>query len=196
MSMRLFTDAELTNPVSVGDMSNPDADTFDGKIGEVRDRELFLANEQSALAANIDSAQTAISLQSAAFADGDLVIVGSEIMKIVSGGGTTALTVQRGVSGTAPAAHTSGSKVYLAVDYDAIVITPEDTSGSDESGWVTLALSQGALDGATPGEALAIGDKPHNETISFWRRYTVPAETPVQNKTDIKLKVTGTERPA
>jgi len=32
-------------------------------------------------------------------------------------------------------------------------------------------------------------------TLSFWRRCTVPPGTPVQNKTDLKLRLTGTENP-
>ena len=69
---------------------------------------------------------------------------------------------------------------------------PVDTSGTDESAWCVLALTEGDLDTAVAGDALALGDKSFNSTISFWRRITVPAGTPVQNKTDLKLRLTGT----
>ena len=58
-----------------------------------------------------------------------------------------------------------------------------------------LAANQAGLDSAVAGESLNLGDKAHNTTLSFLRRVTVPAGTPVQNKTDIKLRVTGTESP-
>ena len=55
--------------------------------------------------------------------------------------------------------------------------------------------AQADLDTATPGSELVLGDKAHNVTLSFWRRFTVPASTPVQNKTDLKLRITGVEAP-
>ena len=45
------------------------------------------------------------------------------------------------------------------------------------------------------GAPLNLGDKAHDMTISFWRRCMVPSGTPVQNKTDLKLRLTGTENP-
>lgn len=193
MSIRLYSNPELTAPISSGDMTSPDADIFDGSAGESRDRQLFLANEQSALAAAINDSQTGLALGLAVFRNGDLIIVDSEIMQVVSGAGTPTLVVQRGVLGTTPAAHAAGAIVYLAVDYEGITVTPEDTTGSDESGWVMLAATQEGLESAASGEALSIGSKAHDQTISFWRRYTVPAQTPPQNKADIKLAVTGFE---
>jgi len=75
------------------------------------------------------------------------------------------------------------------------VIEPVDTAGGDESDWYALALTQAELDTATPGAFLNLGDKPHNVTVSLWRRCSVPIGTSVQNKTDLKLRVTGTENP-
>jgi hypothetical protein len=40
-----------------------------------------------------------------------------------------------------------------------------------------------------------LGDKAHNVTLSFWRRFSVPASTPVQYKTDLNLRLTGVEAP-
>ena len=195
MAIHLFKDSELTQQISEGTLANPDSDTYDGTDGESKDRELFLANEQTVLAANITSTQTNITLASARFADGDTIIIDTEQMIVTAGGGTTSLTVQRGQNGTAKATHTSGSVVYSALSYTTLKVKPVDSSGTDESDWCNVALTQADLDTATPGAELVLGDKTHNVTLSFWRRFTVPADTPVQNKTDLKLRITGVEAP-
>ncbi len=195
MSIHLFKDAELTQPVSEGTLVSPDSDTYNGTDGESKDRQLYLANEQSTLAADITTNQTGITLASARFANGDTLIIGTEQMIITAGGGTTSLTVQRGQNGTAKVAHTTGVAVYSALSYTTLKVRPVDSSGTDESGWCRLALTQAGLDTATPGAELTLGDKAHDVTLSFWRRFTVPAGTPVQNKTDLKLRIMGTEAP-
>lgn len=195
MAIHLFKDAELTQQVSEGSMTSPDSDTYNGTDGESKDRELFLANEQTTLASAISAAATAIALSEPRFADGETIIIGGEQMLIVSGGGTASLTVERGYAGTAAGNHSSGTKVYSAYNYTGLLIQPIDNTGSSEASWVKLATDQAGLDAAVAGESLILGDKAHNATLSFWRRVTVPAGTPVQNKTDIKLRVTGTESP-
>ncbi|MCL5102742.1 MAG: hypothetical protein M1133_01330 [Armatimonadetes bacterium] len=195
MSIHLFKDAALTQQISEGTLTSPDSDTYNGTDGESKDRELYLANEQTTLAADITSIQTGITLASARFIDGDTIIIGTEQMIVTAGGGTTSLTVQRGQNGTAKAAHTSGTPVYSALGYTTLKVKPVDASGTDESSWCKVALTQAELDTATPGAELALGDKAHDITLSFWRRFTVPAGTPVQNKTDLKLRITGTEAP-
>ena len=192
MSIHIYKDETLTQQVSEGDMTSPDTDTFDGSAGESRDRRLFVANEQTTLAQALDTVQSTIALAAPRFADGDVIIVDSEEMRVISGGGTTVLTVQRAIYGTQPAAHAQGAPVYSALNYAGLTLEPVDTSGTDESAWCALSLTEGGLDAAAPGEALALGDKTYNTTISFWRRITVPAGTPVQNKTDLKLRLTGT----
>ena len=72
---------------------------------------------------------------------------------------------------------------------------PIDEFETDESVWYKLALTQAGLDAATQSAPLNLGAKAHNQTISFWRRCTVLSGTPVQNKIDIKLRLTGTENP-
>ncbi len=195
MSIHLYKDSQLAQPVSEGTLTSPDSDTYNGTDGESKDRELFLANEQTTLAADITSTQTTIALASARFADGDTIIDDTEQMIITAGGGTTSLTVQRGQNGTAKAAHTSGATVYSALSYTTLKVKPVDSTGTDESVWCRLALTQAELDTATPGAELALGDKAHNVTLSFWRRFTVPMGTPVQNKTDIKIRIVGVEAP-
>jgi len=195
MAIHLFKDSLLTEQISEGTLASPDSDTYNGTDGQAKDRELFLANEQSVLAANITSTQTSITLASARFADGDTIIIDTEQMIVTAGGGTTSLTVQRGQNGTAKATHTSGSAVYSALTYTTLKLKPVDSSGSDESNWCKVALTQVELDTATPGAEISLGDKAHNVTLSFWRRFSVPAATPVQNKTDLKLRITGVEAP-
>ncbi len=195
MSIHMFKDAALSQQVSEGSLISPDSDTYNGTDGESKDRQLYLANEQTTLAADITSTQTGVTLASARFADGDTIIIGTEQMVITAGGGTTSLTVQRGQNGTPKAAHTTGSAVYSALSYTTLKVKPVDASGTDESGWCRLALTQADLDTATPGAELTLGDKAHDVTLSLWRRFTVPAGTPVQNKTDLKLRITGVEAP-
>lgn len=195
MAIHLFKDAELTQQVSEGSMTSPDSDTYNGTDGESKDRELFLANDQTTLASAISAAATAIALSEPRFADGETIIIGGEQMLVVSGGGTASLIVERGYAGTAAGNHSSGTKVYSAYNYTGLLIQPIDNTGSSEASWVKLAVDQAGLDAAVAGESLILGDKAHNATLSFWRRVTVPAGTPVQNKTDIKLRVTGTESP-
>lgn len=195
MTIHLYKDTDLTDQISEGTMNNPDSDIYNGSDGESRDRELFLANEQTTLAAAMDSSTTAVQLSAPRFANEETIIVGSEQMRVVSGGGTASLTVERGYGGTTATGHSSGTKVYSGYDYTGLLVEVLDAAGGDESAWLRLAATQAELDSATPGAPLNLGDKPHSTKLSFWRRVTVPAETAVQNKTDIRLRILGTEYP-
>src|SRR6185295_1390550 len=65
---------------------------------------------------NVDATQTAIDLTGAGgIANGDTIKIGSEFLEVTAGGGTNALTVIRGFSGSTAAAHSSGTKVELGV---------------------------------------------------------------------------------
>ncbi len=195
MSIHLYTDTDLTDQISEGTMANPDSDIYNGTDGESKDRELFVANEQTALAAAMNSSQTGVQLSEPRFTNEEAIIIGSEQMRVLSGGGTTDLTVERGYGGTTPTGHSSGTKVYSGYDYTGLVVQVLDAAGDDESSWCTLAATQVELDSATPGAQLILGDKPHATKLSFWRRMSVPAGTPVQNKTDVRLRILGTEYP-
>lgn len=195
MSLQLFLDSALTQPISLGDLSNPDRDEFNGTSGETKDRELFLANEQTALAAALTSSGTTLTLAKAAFSNGTTLRIGSEEITVQSGGGTTTLTVIRGVNNTTAAAHQSGDTVYTSFDSKDLTVTPIDSNGSDETSWIALAATQAGLASATAGSELILGDKTYDQTLSFWRRVVVPAGTPVQNKTDLRLQVSGTLYP-
>lgn len=195
MTIHLYLDEALTQQVSEGDFSNPEADSYNGTDGDIKDRRIYVANEQTSLAAAIDAVQNTITLAEARFADGELIIAEGEQMQIESGGGTTNPTVHRGIGNTIPAAHAADAVVYSGYDYTGLVIDPIDETGSDESVWYRLALNQPELAAAVQGAPLNLGDKPHDQTISFWRRCTVLSGTPVQNKIDIKLRLTGTQNP-
>jgi hypothetical protein len=116
-------------------------------------------------------------------------------MRIESGGGTVTLTVKRGQVDTVASAHELNAAVYSGYEYAGLVVDPVDDVGSDESVWYKLALNQENLDSAQQGAPLNLGAKQFDEKISFWRRCTVLPGTPVQNKTDIRLRLTGTQIP-
>ena len=192
MSLQIYLDRQLTNPISQGDLSNPDRDEFNGTSGESKDRELFLANEQCALSGALTATATTVAFSRSAFSNGMRIRIGSEELEIVTGGGTAAATVLRGRNGTVAATHILGDIVYSAVEGRDLVAQMIDDSGSSEVSWMVLALSQSALATATPGASLSLGTKAFNQTKSIWRRCVVPSGTPVQNKTDLKIQVSGT----
>ena len=72
-----------------------------------------------------------------------------------------------------------------------VVAEVVDVSGPDESTWSKLAATQAALDGATPGNSLALGDIVSGGTVSFWMRVAVPSETDPDDKTDLRLRTTA-----
>lgn len=195
MAIHLYIDSDLTNQVSEGTMTNPDSDIYNGSDGESRDRELFLANEQTTLATAMTSSQSSVQLTEPRFVNDETIIIGSEQMRILGGGGTTNLNVERGYGGTTPTGHSSGTKVYSGYNNTGLVVQVLDTAGTDESSWCTLAPTQADLDLSTPGAQLILGDKLHAAKLSFWRRMSVPAGTQVQNKTDVRLRILGTEFP-
>ena len=195
MTLHIYMDAALTDPLSEGDLSNPDQDVFNGTDGDSKDRQLFLANERATLAQALSIDDVVLELTAPGFADTELIVIGAEQLRIVNGGGTTSLTIERGYGGTQPAEHPAVALAYSAYDYSQIQVQVTDTADTDESSWVRLAASQEHLDSADPGASVDLGPKNYSASLSFWRRITVPAGTPVQNKTDLKLLVTAMESP-
>lgn len=195
MTIHLFKDEALTIPISEGDFSNPDQDSFNGTDGDSKDARLFLANEQTRFAEAVSESQTNVTLVEPRFSETEWIIAGNEQMRITAGQGTIELTVERGFSGTTPQTHGEGSKVFSALYYGDLTIEPIDANGTDESTWISLATTQEGLGDAVGGQSLLLGNKNHDETLVFWRRITVPPGTPVQNKTDLKLKISGLESP-
>ncbi len=191
--IHLYKDAALTQKISEGDLSAPDDDIYNGTDGESKDKEIFVANEQTSLAAGLTAVTTTVQLTEARFANLDVIIVDNEQMRIQTGGGTTTLTVVRGVNSTTAVTHTVGAKVYSAQNYNSLAVDVVDTTGTSETGWVRFSKTQSGLDTAVAGSQLAIGSKNWNVTTSFWRRITVPAGSAIENKTDLKYKISGWE---
>ena len=65
MAIHLYKDAELTQQISEGTLTNPDSDVFNGTDGESKDRQLYLANEQTTLASAINDTTTTVQLAEA-----------------------------------------------------------------------------------------------------------------------------------
>lgn len=199
MSIQLYKNSELTDIVSgEGSMTNPDTDIYNGTTGDSQSKELFLANAHSKLDDGIDASTTTITLaddaEEVGLVTGLIIIIDDEQMLVEAHDGAE-LTVQRGYSGTTPDDHDDEADVFSAYNYTSLVVSPVDVSGSDESSWVRLALTSGGLDEATPGAALSLPNKQYFETVSFFRRITVPPETGVQNKTDLRLRIAAVENP-
>lgn len=75
MAIHLYEDITLTQRISEGDLANPDDDTYNGTDGEAKDKELFVANEQTILAAALASGATSLQLSAPCFTDGEIIIV-------------------------------------------------------------------------------------------------------------------------
>lgn len=98
---------------------------LDGITAKMR---ILAPKKRTTLAASIDNSQTTMTVASAAAfpADEHRVRVGTEIMVVTAGFGTTSWTVTRGADGTTAAAHGSGDGVrHLAVHDVYAVVNPE-----------------------------------------------------------------------
>lgn len=65
MAIHLYEDITLTQRISEGDLKNPDDDIYNGTDGEAKDKELFVANEQTIPAAALASGATSLQLSAA-----------------------------------------------------------------------------------------------------------------------------------
>ncbi len=195
--LRLYKDDTLESMVSVeGEFSNPDQEAgLDGTNGETATVALWVAVEQTTLAADIDDTTQAITLAAARFADTDypVIVVGSEKMLITAGFGTASITVSRGYNNTSAAAHTSGDPVRVAYDCSAVTIDCQDNDGSDESGWVTYCDDNGS------GSPDGVWEAPHSlgsvaitASAAIHRRVVVPASTPAAYKLDLVHRLAAT----
>lgn len=198
MAIRVyFTDSVSADPVSEGDLSNPIFFQINPDLDPDEEKTLFLANERATLASDIDAAATNIPLtETGRFADGDYLVIGQEIVKILSGGGTTSLTVARAQTGSTAAAHTAGDIVYSGYNYSDISVEYQDTEGTDESTWTRLVWAGGDLDLVEDGNAITAQSKAYNEVLEFRLRMTVPGSEPVHYKHDLVLRVTAVETQA
>lgn len=198
MAIRVyFTDSVSADPVSEGDLSNPIFFQINPDLDPDEEKTLFLANERATLASDVDAAATNIPLtETGRFADGDYLVIGQEIVKILSGGGTTSLTVARAQTGSTAAAHTAGDIVYSGYNYSDISVEYQDTEGTDESTWTRLVWAGGDLDLVEDGNAITAQNKAYNEVLEFRMRMTVPGSEPVHYKHDLVLRVTAVETQA
>ena len=57
MAIHLYLDEALTQQISEGDFSRPEAESYNGTDGDSKDRQLYVANEQTSLASAIDAVQ-------------------------------------------------------------------------------------------------------------------------------------------
>jgi len=198
MSLTLYKDETLTEQISdEGEYFLPDEEQdVDGDSGEVRITPLFLGIEQTKLSEDIDDQTETIKLDAPRFNYTQLkvIIIGTEKIKIGSGGGTNTLTnCERGFRGTTPASHSKGDPVYLGYDIDNAKIEPVDTdTPPDESGWFDYCLDDG--EGNPDGnysKTLNLGTISYNEKKAIHRRITVPSGQSAQKKTDIVHKPSG-----
>lgn len=196
--LRLYDDVSLINQISVnGDFSYPDSEnSLDGTNGETVIKPLWIAVEQTVLAADIaDTVTTAVSLSASRFADTDysVIIVGDEKMLITAGHGSTNLTVIRGHGGTVKSSHTAGDAVRMAYDCSSITIDCLDNEGDDESGWVSYCDDDGA---GNPDGSYAsphsVSDLACNQKAAIHRKVVVPASTPAAFKRDLVHRLAAT----
>ncbi len=198
MAMRVyFTNSVGAEPVSEGDLSNPIFFQINPDLDPDEEKTLFLANERATLASDIAAdAVNVLLVETGRFADGDYLVIGQEIVKVLSGGGTTNLTVARAQTGSTAAAHTGGDTVYSGYEYSDISVEYQDTEGSDESAWTRLVWAGGDLDLVEDGNAITAQNKAYDEVLEFKMRMTVPNTEPVHYKHDLVLRVTAVETQA
>lgn len=204
MALHLYEDEQLTRPLSEGDMTAPDFALFDGEHGSYADKQLYVAVEHTALTEALTDSATLVQVQDThRFRDGETIIVDDEQMLVLSGGGTQQLTVQRGHNETSPVSHEAGKVVYSGYNYLVYSVAGVEVSGETTRSclWCQLSLVRENLGGAVFGQALllASGNQPtlvhQNQTLTFWRRFTCPPNTPVQYKVNVKFQVLGIEIP-
>ena len=194
--LRLYEDSDLTQIVSRdGDFTNPDEETsLDGTNGDTAQKALWVALEQTTLAADLDDTTQSVTLAAARFADTDypVIIVGGEKMLITAGHGTSSLTVNRGHNGTTAASHTTGDPVYAAYDCSSITLDCEDNQGADESGWVTYCDDSGGSPDGVWEAPHSLSNLNYDQNAALWRRVVVPVGTPAAYKQDLVHRLAAT----
>lgn len=186
-----ISDANLVSRGGVH--TQDDGDDYDGTAGAAKTQKLILAPAQTTLAADIDDAQTIITLNAAVFDDSNhpyiIVVSGetSEIMTITAGFGKLALTVTRGDS---PISASADDSVFNAYTYEDITIQASDEAGTDETGWFSYAVDSEGSPGEY-GASLSPDDytNPTSDSYTFWRKITAPVNA-AERKNDMRHHVT------
>lgn len=119
----------------------------------------------------------------------------SGLTDIISTDGSNPLTTTHPISGSSVE-----TKVYVFNDnaakrYESVSIDPTDATNTDESVWIQLAPDNAGVAGSylAGGAALSMGNIADTAGHAFWVKVTTPSVADTQNKSDIKLTVTGTE---
>lgn len=198
MSMRVYlTNSVAADPVSENDLSNPIFFQINPDIDPDDEKTLYLANERATLLGDINENVTLVTLvEPHRFSDGDYIIIGTEIMKIISGGGTTNLNVARAQTGSVAVSHSAGDIVYSGYNYSDLSLKYQDIDGTDETNWTRLAWAGGDLSLVPDGNEITQPSKLFNEVLEFKMRMTVPNTEPVHYKNDLVLRVTAVETQA
>lgn len=68
-------------------------------------------------------------------------------------------------------------------------IFPYDLGAGGKQLWVKLAATQVGLDSAPAGGAISFVDLDPGDTTSVWERMTVPPSTPLENVTDVTVRI-------
>lgn len=111
---------------------------------------------------------------------------------IVSTDGSNPITTSHPIEGSSVE-----TKLFLFNDdstkmYTSVVIAPIDTSGTNESNYITLALDNNGVAGLYTS-TLNMANISDMIGHAFWVRVTTPAIAQTQNKTDIKLQINSIE---
>lgn len=103
----------------------------------------------------------------------------------------TSLTTQHPNTGSAVQQRVFIGNTDATKRYENIIIDAVDTSDTDETGYIELALDNNGTP-STYGEAgasLTMANISNNVGHGFWIRVTTPSVSGSQNKTDLKLDV-------
>ena len=197
-SMNVYlTNSAGAAPVSSGDLLNPIQFTINPDVDPDEDKTLYLANERATLNGQInDETDTIVLNESGRFANGDYIIIGDEVLFILSGGGSTTLTVERGRYNTTPAVHATGAVVYSGYRWTDITVEFVDNDGTDETDWTRLAWAGENLNDKEDGNSITASAKDYDEVLEFKMRLTVPTNQAPHIKSDLAIRVTAIQIPA
>lgn len=106
------------------------------------------------------------------------------------------ITTQHPITGSAVVVQLWLYNDNSAKTYQTITIDPTDAVATDESSWIQLAPDNAGVAGSylAGSAALTMADiSDYNVAKPFWVKVTTPSVADSQNKSDIKLTVSGKE---
>lgn len=191
--LRLYEDSGLSERITYGqNFSNPD-EALLSEDTTSSDKQLYLAVERNTLADAIDSTQVEIPVSDIfpnMFGEGIVIRVDSELM-MVSGINGNYLTVSRGFSDTSSVDHVLGSDIFASYDSSNIIVEAYDREpGTGASiDWWKFALTQVGLDSPDATNIIDLGNLNFDETVSFWRRITIPPSEGFGSHLDVSMNL-------